>query len=84
MTIRIGDLRDRDVVNINDGKRLGLINDIELDVESGTIKAIIIPGAAGFMGVLGRKQDLVISWEKIVKVGVDTILVDFHVEDDNS
>lgn len=84
MTIRIGDLRDRDVVNINDGKRLGLINDIELDVESGTIKAIIIPGAGGFMGVLGRKQDLVISWDKIVKVGVDTILVDFHVENDDS
>ena len=83
MTIRIGDLRDRDVVNINDGKRLGLINDIELDVEGGTIRAIIIPGTAGFMGVLGRKQDMIIPWEKIVKVGVDTILVDFPVEDED-
>ena len=78
--MRINDLRDRDVVNVNDGKRLGVINDLDIDIESGNIKAIIIPGAGGFMGVLGRKQDLTIPWEKIVKVGVDTILVDYPMD----
>ncbi len=82
MGVRMGDLRDRDVVNVNDGKRLGIINDIEIDIENGRIRAIIIPGAGGFMGVIGRRNDMVIPWEKIVKVGVDTILVDFPVEDD--
>ena len=77
---RINDLRDRDVVNVNDGKRLGDISDVDLDIENGTVKAIVIPGAGGFMGVLGKKADLVIPWDKIVKVGVDTILVDYPVE----
>ena len=78
--VRIGDLRDRDVVNVNDGKRLGIINDVDLDIDNGVVKAIIVPAGGGFMGVIGRKQDLIIPWDKIVKVGVDTILVDYPVE----
>jgi YlmC/YmxH family sporulation protein len=78
--VRISDLRDRDVINVNDGKRLGIISDIDLDLENGKIKAIVLPGPGGFMGVLGRKNDLVIPWEKIRKIGVDTILVDYPVE----
>ncbi|NLX90081.1 MAG: YlmC/YmxH family sporulation protein [Firmicutes bacterium] len=78
--MRINELRDRDVVNVNDGKRLGVINDLDIDIENGKIKAIIVPGTGGFMGVLGRKQDLTIPWEKIVKIGVDTILVDYPLE----
>lgn len=78
--MRINELRDRDVVNVNDGKRLGVINDLDIDIENGNIKAIIVPGAGGFMGVLGRKQDLTIPWEKIVKIGVDTILVEYPLE----
>jgi len=75
--MRINELRDRDVVNVNDGKRLGVINDLDIDIEKGTIKAVIIPGSGGFLGVLGKKQDLSIPWEKVIKVGVDTILVDY-------
>lgn len=78
--MRINELRDRDVVNVNDGKRLGVINDLDIDIENGNIKAIIVPGAGGFIGVLGRKQDLTIPWGKIVKIGVDTILVDYPLE----
>ncbi len=80
--VRIGDLRDRDVVNVNDGRRLGVISDVDIDVENGTVKAIIIPGSGGFMGVIGRKHDITISWDKIVRVGVDTILVDFPADDE--
>lgn len=77
---RISDLRDRDVVNVNDGKRLGIISDVDLDIEKGTLKAIIVPAGGGFMGMIGRKQDFIIPWDKIVKVGVDTILVDYPVD----
>lgn len=79
---RMGELRDRDVVNVNDGRRIGVIHDIDINVEKGTIKAVIIPGSGGIMGVIGKKADMVIPWEKVVKVGIDTILVDYPVEDD--
>ena len=78
--VRMADLRDRDVVNVNDGKRLGVINDIEVDVENGKIKAIVIIGTGGFMGVLGRKHDLIIPWDNIIKIGIDTILVECPLE----
>lgn len=77
---RLSDLRDRDVINVNNGKRLGVISDIDLDIENGKIRAIVLPGAGGFMGVIGRKNDLVVPWEKVVKIGIDTILVDFPLE----
>ncbi|NLM51395.1 MAG: YlmC/YmxH family sporulation protein [Firmicutes bacterium] len=75
--VKISDLRNREVINIVDGKRLGMIYDLELDLESGKIAAIIVPGSGGLFRFLGNGRDYVIPWENIVKIGVDTILVEF-------
>lgn len=75
--IRISELRQRDVINVVDGRRLGLIKDVELDVVEGKIKALILPGQGGkFLFFFGHNEDLVIPWEKVVKVGIDVILVE--------
>ncbi len=74
--IKISDLRNRDVVNIVDGKRLGTICDLDLDLENGRITAIIVPGTARIFSLFGGGRDYYIPWEKIVKIGVDTILVE--------
>ncbi|HHX86784.1 MAG TPA: YlmC/YmxH family sporulation protein [Firmicutes bacterium] len=78
--IRISDLARREVVNVNDGKRLGLIGDLELDLELGTVKALIIPPAGHIWGKIVRVKDYIIPWEKIVKIGIDTVLVDFPLD----
>ncbi|NMB35269.1 MAG: YlmC/YmxH family sporulation protein [Firmicutes bacterium] len=78
--VRLSDLRDRDVINL-DGKRLGVISDLDLDLENGRIRALVLPGSGGFMGMLGaRKNDLIIPWEQVRKIGVDAILVDYPIE----
>lgn len=74
--LKVSDLRMRDVVNIIDGRRLGVIKDIDLDIDEGRIKAIILPGAGKFMGFLSKNDDIVIPWEQIRKLGVDVILVE--------
>lgn len=74
--LRVSDLRMRDVVNIVDGRRLGMIKDIDLDLEEGRIKSIILPGTGRLMGFLGKNDDIVIPWDKIRKLGVDVILVE--------
>lgn len=79
--IRISELRERDVVNVNDGRRLGLIRDLELELGKGEIKAVIIPAAGGVWGKISRLRDYIIPWEKIIKIGVDTILVDFPTDE---
>lgn len=79
--LKVSDLRMRDVVNIVDGKRLGIIKDIDMDLEEGKIKAIILPSIAGggrMMGLFSRQEDLVIPWDRIKKIGVDVILVELN------
>lgn len=78
MLVKVSDLRDREIINIHDGRRLGPIKDIELDLEKGKIQALVLPGYAWgkIWGLFGRSDDLIITWEKIVRIGVDVILVE--------
>ena len=76
MMMKISDLRNKDVISNNDGKRLGFIRDIEIDPDRGGIDAIVIPGETKFFSLFGKGDELVISWDRIRKIGVDVILVD--------
>lgn len=76
--MRISDLQSKDVVNIGDGKRLGTIGDLDIDIDSGLIRAIIVPGQARFFGMVGGGQEVVVPWNQIVKIGSDVILVDLR------
>lgn len=83
MLTKTSELREREVVNILDGRRLGLASDLEIEAETGRIKAIVVPGPGKFLWVFGKSEDFVIPWEKIKKIGVDVILVEApnYVED---
>ena len=70
------DLKLKEVVNTLDGKRLGTITDIEIDIDSGRLTAVVVPGPGRFLGFFGRHEDIVIPWEKIARIGVDCILVE--------
>ncbi|MBR6514241.1 MAG: YlmC/YmxH family sporulation protein [Clostridia bacterium] len=71
----INDLKDKDVINITDAKKLGCVIDVEVDVCKGRLLAIIVPGEPRGL-IFGRRDELRIPWERIVKIGNDTILVD--------
>ena len=38
------DFRQKEVINIRNGKRLGVIVDMEFDLQAGRITAIVVPG----------------------------------------
>ncbi|MBQ5668051.1 MAG: YlmC/YmxH family sporulation protein [Peptococcaceae bacterium] len=69
-------LMERQVVNIADGKCLGNLKDIELNLWTGSIEALILPALNGFWHRLQNAGELVIGWEKVVRIGVDVILID--------
>lgn len=74
--VRISDLRSREVIDVIKGRRLGFVEDLQLDLSEGRISALIVPGGPRFFGVFGREQDYVIPWEYVIKVGEDVILVE--------
>ena len=68
------DFREKEVVSVCDGKKLGCVAEVEFDVCDGRLTAIVVPIEGGFLG-LGSKERLVIPWDKIVRIGEDVILV---------
>ena len=67
--------KQKEVINIVDGKRLGYVQDVEANFETGEITAIVVPGNSKLF-MVGGKNALVIPWEKIRKIGEDIILVE--------
>ncbi len=79
--IRMYNFRQKEVININDGKRLGYITDLLLDETDGKLSAIIILREGKKLGFFGKESEYVIGWDKIKKMGDDIILVDVDFED---
>ena len=76
MSAKISDLQERQIVNIADGKCLGNIKDIELNVLDGTIQALVLPNTGGFWSMLQNQGELLIPWQKVIRLGVDVVLID--------
>ena len=70
------ELRQKDVVNICDGRRMGRPFDIILN-EHACIEAIIVPTQGGFMSMFkGDREGMAIEWSNIRRIGDDVILVE--------
>lgn len=78
MNCCITDLREKEVINLSDGCRLGNVCDVEIDTCSGHLVALIIWGRSKFFGLFGKCDDIKICWKDIKVIGDDTILVEFN------
>lgn len=85
MLISTAELRTLEVVNIVDGRRLGAVHDLELDLASGRITRLILPGSPpSFFRWWQGSREVAVPWENIVKIGIDVILVRVpHLADDH-
>lgn len=78
--MRICDLREKEVINVCDGERLGNVCDVDFEVKTGRIINIIVPCPGKILGILGRDQEYVIPYCKIQRIGTDVILVEVERE----
>ena len=76
MGMKFSDLQCKEVICICDGRRLGYISDVHIDMPEGQICAIVVPGPCRILGMFGRKEDYLIPWSSIRRVGPDIVLVD--------
>lgn len=79
MLFKISDLGLRDIVNLVDGAKLGPVSDVYIDLDTGKVVSLVLSGGKKYFGLLTAGRDVVVPWEKIKKIGVDTVLVE--VED---
>ena len=81
MSCRFTELRCKEVICLADGARLGFVCDVVVEVPEGCVVAIVVPGPCRFLGLWGRKDDYVIPWNCIRRIGPDIILVDTQPDD---
>ena len=67
------ELKQKQVVNLCDGKQLGKVCDIVFTYPEGKVQGIVVPGGKGFRF---GKADLFIDLRCVKKIGVDVVLVD--------
>lgn len=80
----LSDLAGKEIINLYDGAKLGLVGDADLDISpNGAIEAIILTSRGGFSGFWGSRTDrdretLLIPWQTIKKVGSEVIIIDLQ------
>ncbi|HVJ47748.1 YlmC/YmxH family sporulation protein [Desulfitobacterium sp.] len=80
----LSDLAGKEIINLYDGARLGTVGDADLTISSGgSIEAIILSSRSGFRSFWGNgrekeREDLVIPWQAVKKVGSEVIIVDMN------
>ena len=81
MPVKFTDLQCKEVICINDGRRLGFISDVQIQVPEGNVLAIVVPGPGKAFGLLGRRDDYLIPWRCICRIGPEIVLVDVKIEE---
>ena len=76
METRIAELRWKEVIGLRDGSRFGYVEDMEVDLESGQVRSLVVPGRRRLFGLLGREEDRYIPWNAVRRFGEDIILVE--------
>ena len=74
------DLRQKDVINVCDGRRLGKPMDIVLN-EAACAEALVVPAGGGLLNMIKQEREgCLIPWRRILRIGDDVILVDIGEE----
>ena len=81
MSCKFTDLQCKEVICVTDGQRLGFVTDVLVELPEGKVCAIVVPGLCRLMGLAGHKDDFIIPWDCIRRIGPDIILVDTKPED---
>lgn len=75
MYIKTSELQRLDVINIEDGRFLGYVCDVDLDPDTGALRYLVLERPEQGLLRFLRHDDLEIPWRDVVLIGVDVILV---------
>lgn len=82
MEISYNELKCKQVINVVDGKNLGRIQDVVLDVKTCKILGLVLPNPSCSCWSLFKKgKDIFLPFHCICKIGVDVILVELIIDE---
>lgn len=76
-------LRQMEVIDISEGKRLGFISDVIFDDDLKEIEYIVIPPQNSVFSIFRKKDEIFVKWSSIKVVGIDIILVNMDEKNAN-
>ncbi len=76
MQFKISEFGLKDIINFVDGAKLGPVKDVYIDLETGRILSLVLSGGKKHFRIFGAGNDVVVEWDRIIKIGVDTVLVE--------
>ena len=77
MEISYNELRQKEVVNVLCGKRMGRLTDLIFSSSTKNVLGIVVPAQ---QKLFRQREDYFIPWENITKIGDDVILVSINVD----
>ncbi len=78
METTFSELKQKDVINLIDGKHMGKVCDISFSFPKGDVLGFTVTGCKGFRF---SKQEIFLPLKSIVKIGQDAVLVKFGKEE---
>ena len=72
--MRLSELQNKSIINVNDGKMIGNIIDIDINSD-GISSGIIVEKTKFFISRFSSSGEFVVKWNQIEKIGEDVILV---------
>ncbi|MDF2672045.1 MAG: YlmC/YmxH family sporulation protein [Clostridiales bacterium] len=82
--IVLSQLRQMEIVEISEGRRLGFIGDIVFNEDFTKIEELVIPSQNGLLSIFKKKDEIHIKWNQIKTIGIDIILVDRSTKSSNN
>ena len=78
MTERVRELQKKEVINLSNGKRLGFVYDVEINLQTGMLESLVVPCRSSIFRFFFKYDELIIDFNRIRKIGDDIILVDLE------
>lgn len=77
--MRLSEIQNKDVISVNDGKKIGNIIDININMD-GTLNSLIVEKSKFIISKFTSNGEIEVKWSEIKKIGDDVILVNLGSE----
>ena len=76
MSMKFTELQCKEVICVATGQRLGFIADVQVEIPEGNVRAIVVPCPCKGLGLVGKREDYIIPWSCLRRIGPGIVLVD--------